>query len=45
MKESPPQMSPRASQLALRRHKHVQKAGEIGKIFPPIDSYCTGRLV
>lgn len=45
MKESPPQMSPPASQFGLLRDKHVRKAGYPDKIFPPIDSYCTSRLV
>lgn len=45
MKESPPQMSPPASQYALQRDKYARKAGDLDKIFPPIDSYCTSRFV
>lgn len=34
MKESPPQMSPPASQFALQHDKYVDKAGDLDKIFP-----------
>lgn len=34
MKESPPQMSPPASQFALQLDKYVSKAGDLDKIFP-----------
>lgn len=34
MKESPPQMSPPASQFALQRDKYAREAGDLDKIFP-----------
>lgn len=34
MKESPPQMSPPASQFASQLDKYASKAGDLDKIFP-----------
>lgn len=45
MKESPPQMSPPASQFALQLDKYVWKAGDLRQNISPIDSYCTSRFV